>query len=344
MKAQIAGWLSASILSLLAVSTYQTLDSTIVLMSLFGACCAMVITHGLHVWMRDHDWLSLRVRELVPRLVLACLLVCLLLMGAVCVFGVVILRQVPWQEYREQIPFSFYQTLTVVMLWAGVYLSVQYLRRFRAAEIAGLKREVLQQEVELQSLRAQVNPHFLFNALNSVRALVVENPRLAQDAVTKLSELLRYSLQSNKVDLVELSAEIEMVRDYLAIEEIRFEERLRVSFDIDPAALSAEIPAMLLQILVENAVKHGIAKLPHGGIVAVSGRITVGMLRLEVINSGRLRAAGKTTGIGLENTRQRLRLLYGDRAWLTLNNCGDDLVAATALMPLREAAHERAAG
>jgi two-component system, LytTR family, sensor kinase len=196
----------------------------------------------------------------------------------------------------------------------------------------------------LQSLRSQVNPHFLFNALNSVRALVVEDPRLAQDAVTKLSELLRYSLQSNKVDLVELSAEIEMVRDYLAIEEIRFEERLRVSFDIDPAALSAEIPSMLLQVLVENAVKHGIAKLPRGGIVAVSGRITVGMLRLEVINSGRVRAAGKTTGIGLENTRQRLRLLYGDRAWLTLNNCGDDLVAATALMPLREAAHERAAG
>lgn len=344
MKAQVAGWVAAAILCLFAVRTYEALDWVIVLLNSIGALLALALTHLMHLWMRKNDWLSMPPRRLVPRLAFACALVATLLLALSGVLGVLILRQVPWDEFARALPFTISQTLLVVMLWTGVYVSVQYLGRFRAAEIAGLKREVLEQNVQLRALRAQVNPHFLFNALNSVRALVVEDPRLAQDAVTKLSELLRYTLQSNKADLVELRAEIEMVRDYLAIEEIRFEERLRVSFDIEPAALSSEIPAMLLQVLVENAVKHGIAKLPRGGIVAVSARITVGMLRLEVINSGRLHIAGKTSGIGLVNTRERLRLLYGDRAWLTLNNCGDDLVAATVLIPMREVARERAAG
>jgi LytS/YehU family sensor histidine kinase len=186
---------------------------------------------------------------------------------------------------------------------------------------------------ELRALLAQLNPHFIFNCLNSLRALIVEDPPRAQTMVDQLSSILRYSLKSGSVETVPLRDEIEAISAYLKLELIRFEDRLQVSMDIDPATLAAEIPPMLLQTLVENGVKHGISRLAQGGEIRVVSRVEPAGLRLQVINSGQLTPAGNTTHIGIDNARERLRILYGAAASLALKNLDSKSVLAEVSVP-----------
>ena len=186
----------------------------------------------------------------------------------------------------------------------------------------------------MRALEAQLNPHFLFNCLNSVRALVIENPVQAQEMITRLANILRYTLHRNLNHTVTLATEMEMASDYLALESIRFEDRLRVRFAVEPDATTVLVPAMLLQTLVENALKHGIAPLLAGGDLLIGARIEGERLVLEVENTGQL-SDGKTDGtqFGLRNIRERLSILYGDNASLALNNRDGHHVAATVLIP-----------
>jgi len=218
----------------------------------------------------------------------------------------------------------------VTFVWTILYVSLTARRRFREREV---RLQLAVREAELRALEAQINPHFLFNCLNSIRGLVLENPALAQDMVTRLANILRYSLRRDLNHTVPLSSEVEAVSDYLALESVRLEERLRVRMAIDPAAAAFPIPAMLLESLVENAVKHGIAPLPAGGELLVSARFEGDALVLEVDNPGRLEDPHPgAAGVGLANARERLRILYGSRASLRLEN-RDGHVAATVLVP-----------
>jgi sensor histidine kinase YesM len=215
-------------------------------------------------------------------------------------------------------------------IWLLFYVALTAGRRYREKEV---RLQLALREAELRALEAQINPHFLFNCLNSIRALVVENPPLAQDMLTRFATILRYNLHRNLNHTVPLEAEVEVVSDYLALEAIRLEDRLRVKFAIEPEAGKVAIPPMLLQTLVENAVKHGIAPLPNGGDLVIHAVIDGDSLRVEVENTGKI--SGPTTGstrVGLSNTRERLRILYGDRAHLDLRN-GDGRVTATVIVP-----------
>jgi len=215
-------------------------------------------------------------------------------------------------------------------MWALFYVAATSKRRFREKEI---HLQLSLREAELRALEAQVNPHFLFNALNSVRALVIENPSQAQDMITRLANLLRYNLHRDLNHRVPLAVELEMVSDYLALESVRFEDRLRVRTAVDPEAAQVLVPPMLLQTLVENALKHGIARLPAGGDLAIRARVEQERLVLEVENSGQLTDSGtEATQLGLKNARERLHILFGDRASLVLKN-GDARVIATVTIP-----------
>src|SRR5262249_25971718 len=163
-------------------------------------------------------------------------------------------------------------------------------------------------------------PHFLFNSLNSVRALIADDPARAQDAVTRLAHTLRYALAAGDDELVSLERELEMVDDYLGLEALRLGDRLRVERDTDGAG-GARIPVMLLQTLVENAVKHGIAALPEGGTLRLAARLdrARGELVLDVDNPRPRAAATAGQGIGLANANQRLRLLFGPSAAVSLD-------------------------
>jgi len=216
------------------------------------------------------------------------------------------------------------------LIWAIIYVRIT---ERRAQEQREIQMKLAVRAAELRALEAQVNPHFLFNCLNSIRGLVVEDPQKAQDMITRFASLLRYNLNRDRQHTVLFSEEAEIVADYLALESARFEGRLRVQVTVDPGAGSAQVPPMILQALVENALKHGVARRPDGGDVTIHASARDGRLVLEVTNTGELGPARSSdTQLGLKNIRERLHLLYGDRASLSLQN-GDGMVVAKVEIP-----------
>jgi LytS/YehU family sensor histidine kinase len=192
-------------------------------------------------------------------------------------------------------------------------------------------------EMYLNQLKSQLNPHFIFNALNSVRALVDENPSKAKTAITQLSNILRTSLVMDKKRVINFIDELNTVQAYLALESIRFEERLRVSYKIDPDSKQYLIPPMMLQTLVENAIKHGISNLVEGGNIDISTNIKDSMLQLRIRNSGQYKGLGKKPGkkggYGLNNTKERLQLIYGSQASFNIYNENDKFVVTEVNIP-----------
>jgi len=223
--------------------------------------------------------------------------------------------------------FSAIAISVVTVGWMVVYVAVTSGRRVREKQLA-------LRDAELRGLEAQINPHFLFNSLNSIRGLVVENPPLAQDLITRLANILRYNLHRDAGHTVPLDSELEAAGDYIALESARYEDRLRIRFAIDPATRSIAVPPMLLQMLVENGIKHGIATLPGGGELLVRSALENATLVLQVENSGQLtEEETQVPRLGLNNIRERLRILYAGRACLELTS-RDGRVAATVRIPI----------
>jgi LytS/YehU family sensor histidine kinase len=217
-------------------------------------------------------------------------------------------------------PLSILNWSVLFMIWLVIYFTVLAMRRHRWAELRQSELARALQQAELRLLKSQLNPHFLFNALNTVRSLIADHPSQAQRAVTHLANTLRYTLNRGQDELVTLAQELEIVADYLELESLRFEERLIVEYHVPSDAGAVRIPVMLLQTIVENAIKHGIAELPSGGVLRICAALKDGTLLLEVENPRPLkpsRAAGE--GTGLRNSEERLRLLFGSRASLDLD-------------------------
>jgi Histidine kinase len=205
----------------------------------------------------------------------------------------------------------------LLWLWLAVWVGVNMVTRWRLGEIAKWQAETAARELELQVLRAQINPHFLFNALNNLRALINEDPARAREMVGRLSNTLRHTLQHSAKERVPLADELAVVRDYIALEQLHHEERLRVDWQVDPAAAAASVPPMLLQLLVENAIKHGIARTAGGGVVDIRIARRGEALQIAVDNPGHWRpepGAQDSTGTGLVHLRERLKRAGGDGA------------------------------
>lgn len=246
-------------------------------------------------------------------------------------------------DERPERPISFasrligntFNSFVTLLVWNLIYFIYHYVERVRNQQIEALKNETLIRELQLQRIKSHINPHFIFNALNSIRALVDENPQRARKAITELSNILRSSMQVEKVETVPFEQELSIVKDYLALEQMRFEERLKVRFEIDPATLQQPVPPMMLQTLVENAIKHGIGKTISGGEVLVISRFTDHHHELIVRNTGHLNGTYNREGFGVSSTEERLRLLYGDKGTFTLRNVGKGLVEARVEMPIQ---------
>jgi LytS/YehU family sensor histidine kinase len=223
---------------------------------------------------------------------------------------------------------------TLFALWLVIYFVALSIRRRRDAELRQSELTRSLQQAELRLLKAQLNPHFLFNALNTVRSLIADNPKVAQIVVTRFANTLRYALSAGQHEIVPLSKELEIVRDYLEIESLRLEDRLRVDYSVSEEAAAVGIPAMLLQTLVENAVKHGIAELPRGGRVKVDAVVRDGMLLLEVMNSRPAGVVRAAEGTGLRNSAERLRLIFGPSASISLDLSQPDLAVANVRVPV----------
>jgi LytS/YehU family sensor histidine kinase len=209
-----------------------------------------------------------------------------------------------------------------------------YISKSRRQQLDTLRLESLVKELELQTIKSHINPHFIFNSLNSIRALVDENPQRARKAVTELSNILRSSMQAEKLEMVPFEKELLIVKDYLALENMRFEDRLKVEYDIDEDTLTRSVPPMMLQTLVENAIKHGISKQINGGVVKVISDFTGDYHELMVQNTGQLNGKTNSDGFGLSSTYDRLSLLYGDKAKFDIKQINGSLVQARVLIPV----------
>jgi LytS/YehU family sensor histidine kinase len=216
----------------------------------------------------------------------------------------------------------------VFFVWSVLYFIYNYFERYNKS----LKLEATVKEIELNNLKAQLNPHFIFNAMNSIRALVDENPLKSKLAITQLSNILRNSLGTDKKGLTKFDDELKIVKDYLSLESIRFEERLHTEYHIAPGSNDFWVPPFMIQTLVENGIKHGISKLTQGGTIILKTIIVDDELKIQISNSGHY-VNGHKGGLGLTNTVQRLKLLYGDAAYLRISNEKNNLVLTEVKIP-----------
>jgi LytS/YehU family sensor histidine kinase len=216
-------------------------------------------------------------------------------------------------------------------LWTIFYFIYHYFDRYNTS----MKYEASMIEIELNNLKSQLNPHFIFNALNSIRALVDENPRKSKLAINQLSNILRNSLASDKKGLTKFEDELKIVKDYLGLESIRFEERLKTEFDIHPESYKFLVPPLMIQTLVENGIKHGISKLTPGGTIRLTTEVLNDRLTVQIRNSGHLVNGTKRSkeGLGLKNSIQRLKLIYGEEASFRIVSESDSIVLTELVIP-----------
>lgn len=231
--------------------------------------------------------------------------------------------------------FILMQHVLVTVLWFSGLIALYYFHRARTLEVEQAEATAAAREAQLNALKGQINPHFLFNSFNSLRALIDVNPALARDAVTHLAVIMRYSLTGADRKLVSLSEELKVVGLFLELEKLRLGERLKVSAEIEEGLDTVQIPPLMLQGLMENAVKFGPAAKKSGGEIFYSVKSQSGKLRLQVSNPGRLGMPSDSTGTGLKNLRDRLALLYGDQASFSIREEGDRVVAELMVPAVR---------
>ena len=341
---QASGWGAFLALTELATIAFPDHDTkwgltTSEAVTFMTMATGLLVTHSLRLLVAKLRWKELGWRALLPRIVTLAFAASAVWFGSLSVWlhGVVGL---PWNtKYPLYLTFIGEELNGTIVLggWLCLYFFYHVFDRLNRSEIERLSLMTSVKEAELRALKSQVNPHFIFNSLNSLRALIDEDPVRARKAVTQLANLLRYSLQSGQMETVPFEDELDIVNDYLALEQVRHEERLRLRLDIAPEALQLRIPPMLLQTLVENAVKYGISPKPEGGEITIVARSSGGALRIQVCNPGQIEGSAResSTGVGLRNAADRLRLIFGERATLRLRS---DLqpaqVVAEAVIPL----------
>lgn len=241
-------------------------------------------------------------------------------------------------EESARFEFSANQTFDkrLVNYFYFLFITINWLVFIYAYKIYQSKQEDLKQkltieknlrEANLNTLKGQINPHFIFNSLNNIRGLVQENPMKSKEMITRLSELLRSSLLSGKINFVTLEQELETVENFLEISKIQYEDRLSFHLDISEETKSIQIPPMILQMLVENAVKHGISTLKNGGNIFIKTYLDKNNLQIIVKNTGKISQNENSTKIGLQNIEERLRLLYDDNATFKLSESNGEVIA-----------------
>ncbi|MBP7866280.1 MAG: histidine kinase [Acidobacteria bacterium] len=300
-------------------------------------------THLYRAWIQARGWTRQPLPRLLPRVVLSVAFLAALWN----LFESLLLSISGWWSLldyfrsgfkpNKSLPvfyLDFCMDLLYLSLWSAVYFGYHYLRDYHEERFEKLRVQADLKEAELMALRSQLNPHFLFNCLNSIRSLITESPERAKEMVTLLSGTLRYALLSASKPTVPLEDEMRIVSDYLSIEAARFEERLEVRLAIDPRTLPLPVPPLIVQTLAENAVKHGISRLERGGRVDIRSGLEGETLVVEVLNDGKPSDPSPGGGTGLSNARRRLESLFGGSARIDLKGEGGDRVLARLVIPL----------
>jgi len=309
-----------------------------------GAFVGLWLTHFSKFFIKKYNWISLPIFRLAIYVAAASLIIGALWAAIQTPINFYFLHIDELEEIKKlggpdislanRILVTLYQFSSIIFVWYLLYFSINFFYNYRQSEIEKWKLQAVVREAELQALKSQINPHFIFNSLNNIRSLVLEDPEKARTMITNLSGLLRYSVQFSRQEKVRLEDELEVVKNYLKLESIQYEDRLQYKLEINEETLDFKIPPMVIQILVENAIKHGIADLPLGGEVRIRTRLMKNDLIVEVLNTGRLKTEVTGTGIGLQNASERLNMLFGKLSTLTVENYDGDKVMAKFSIPI----------
>jgi LytS/YehU family sensor histidine kinase len=243
------------------------------------------------------------------------------------------------ETFRDSLAMS----MAIYGVVVTVYHAIEYYRAYRDREVAAAQLETQLAHAQLDVLRMQLHPHFLFNTLHGISSLMAKDVHGARRMITRLSDLLRLSLENDGVQEVTLGEELEFLNHYIELQRMRFQDRLTVTIEIDADARLVMVPKLLLQPLVENAIRHGISRHARPGFIEITGRVEAGSLRLTIADNGPgiVRRDGEPLreGVGIGNTRARLRQLYGDAQSLTLVNGEREGLTVGIALPARAARH-----
>lgn len=336
---QIAGWSINIAVSVFFVTTFGEPDNFFFL-SLFLTCLVgVMVTHIMRHYIHSLKVLTKPLKtQIIYLLALTFLFSIFFGVFTEAIDYIIGYNPDKLQKYTkmQRLFFSSFNAMGLLLVWNMIYYIYHYVETNRRQEMDTFRLEAMVKSLELKTIKSHINPHFIFNALNSIRALVDENPERARTAITELSNILRSSMHAEKMETVPLKQELDIVKDYLALEHMRFEERLQVQMDIDPDTLTQPIPPMMLQTLVENAIKHGISKHIDGGFIKIISDFKDNHHELIVRNSGTLNgyAAQSKEGFGIKSTQDRLNLLYQGKANFQIRDVDGGMVESKIIMPL----------
>ncbi|MFY0593653.1 MAG: histidine kinase [Roseivirga sp.] len=335
---QTIGWVVYTVFSLSMFVVFggpESLTTSAVLIQLTIFITLLTGSHFFRLFIKKKNWLSLKLLPLTLRVLASILVVAI---AAQAIIHLLIYQLLPIEGLTE---FSFVNFIgyvisvfAVLILWSTIYILIKSIQKGRKGEIEKLELKSALQEAELMILKNQINPHFLFNALNNIRSLILTDQDRARSMVTHISDLLRYSIQFNASEKVTLEEEMEIVRDYLQLESIQFNDRLAYVFNIDDNTKSLKIPPMAIQLLVENAIKHGLSIQKKGGFIRVESSRVEQWLTIKVTNTGQLGNKKKREGIGIKNLVERMKILFGEYAEFQLENSSTDTVTASLKIPI----------
>lgn len=334
---QTLGWGLFLAVNVFFAISYRVVDQVFVIRLFVTISMGVLFTHLMRMGIKRLKLMQQQVnRQLLSLLLLA--------IGFALTVGLIetLFVELFDMGFKQERDFSFFQdyisnafTWTIFLfIWNCIYFIYHFIDESTRNQLDKLKLEALVKSLELKTIKSHINPHFIFNALNSIRALIDENPLHARQAVTALSNILRSSMVSESQETISLEKELSIVKDYLALELIRFEDRLTIQYDVSPDLLDFQLPPMMLQTLVENAIKHGIGKSLKPGLILIKAFKTEKKLNLQILNTGCLQMDAGHEGFGIQSTTNRLKLIFGEEASFDIKQNDERYVQASVTIPL----------
>jgi two-component system LytT family sensor kinase len=344
---QIFGWGLFALVNIFFAITFAGFNERFLTRLLLFIVLGVFFTHLMRELIHHSNLLLKPLNRQIPGFILLTFITAVIvtLLELVISNAVNLGSEKPGYTFIGKLLLNTFNSFIYLFIWSSIYFMYHYVAKSRKQQMDTLQLETMVKELELQTIKAHINPHFIFNSLNSIRALVDENPERARKAITELSNILRSSMAADKSESVSMERELDIVKDYLALENMRFEDRLKVEYQVDQETLSLPVPPMMLQTLVENAIKHGISKQIQGGVVRIISTVRNDFHELSVQNTGYLNgqfnrqkkapfAGTQDTGFGLSSTTDRLQLLYGNKAKFEIKQSTPSLVEAKVQIPL----------
>lgn len=319
---QIFGWGSFALFNIYIAYITQELTEKVFGINIVLSLLGFILSNEYKKYIQKHSWVIFETEKLIKNVLTAIIILSVLYNICYYIILLIVQKNVFTTFGMDTYFGSFLSVFFIFSFWNLLYFAWQYIEKNKRIQIETLKMESSLKDLEIKTIRSYLQPHFIFNSLNSIRALIDENPQLAREAITKISNILRNTITKQETT-DSLQNELKLVEDYLDLEKIRFEERLHFEKEIDINSLQIQIPTMMLQTLIENAIKHGISKLEYGGNIFLKTEIKKNnmlhiIIKNDIDNHNKKTKSENNLGFGISSTLQRLKLLYENDAKFSL--------------------------